>query len=238
LGQAIAPTDISSPGLYVMLGMCAMMGAVLQAPLAALMTVLELTANPNIILPAMLIIVVATLVTSEVFKKESVFLTTLKTLGLEYPLSPLTLHLQRAAVASIMQRDFVRMPELTTLRDVTAALRRRPRWIVVEESSNEAHCLLNPTDLHAYVTDLVAAAEDVSQDGDQLPESSEIQLLKIPGQREDVVNIDIRATLAEALEQLNNSDAQALCVRRTSIPLVAPIMGVLTRADINNYRSN
>ena len=35
LGQAIAPLDVSSPGLYVMLGMAAMMGAVVQAPLAA-----------------------------------------------------------------------------------------------------------------------------------------------------------------------------------------------------------
>ena len=65
LTEAIAPAGGSSPALYVMLGMCAMMGAVVQAPLAALMTVMELTANPNIILPAMLIIVVATLVTSE-----------------------------------------------------------------------------------------------------------------------------------------------------------------------------
>ena len=64
-----------------------------------------------------------------------------------------------------------------------------------------------------------------------------IELLSIPGQREDVVNIDIRATLQEALEELNEQGVRALCVRRTSMPLVAPIMGVLTRDDINNYRS-
>ena len=156
LGQAIAPTDISSPGLYVMLGMSAMMGAVVQAPLAALMTVLELTANPNVILPAMLIIVVATLVCSEVFKKQSVFLTSLKNMGLEYPPSPVTLHLQRAAVASLMHRNFIRMPEKVTASEARAALERKPLWIVVEENNNTAHCLLNPSDLAAWLDELAA----------------------------------------------------------------------------------
>ena len=65
----------------------------------------------------------------------------------------------------------------------------------------------------------------------------EIELLNIPGQREDVVNVDIRATLQEALDSLNKQGVRGLCVRRTSMPLVAPIMGVMTREDINNYRS-
>ena len=68
-----------------MLGMAAMMAAVLQAPLAALVAVLELTANPNVILPAMLVVVGAMLVVSEVFKQRSVFLETLERLGIRYP---------------------------------------------------------------------------------------------------------------------------------------------------------
>src|SRR5690554_7664377 len=71
-----------------MLGMGAMMGAVLQAPLAALMALMELTRNPNIILPGMLIITTASLVTSEAFGKKSLFLTILKNQGLSYQNSP------------------------------------------------------------------------------------------------------------------------------------------------------
>jgi hypothetical protein len=303
LGQAIAPSDVSSPGLYVMLGMAAMMGAVVQAPLAALMTVLELTGNSNAILPAMLIIVVATLVTSEVFQKQSVFLTTLKTLGLEYPPSPVTMHMQRAAVASLMHRNFVRTPERITVSEANALLERKPLWIVVEENKNSAHCLLNPSDLAAWLDELASGASDelegsretrkrakskaaeqsksgenqqVSSSGErhnpagatdqdskidaltnhsdrantqgttEPAESAEaeaapapvaIELLKIPGQREDVVDVDIRSTLQEALDALNKQGVKALCVRRTSMPLIAPIMGVMTRDDINNYRS-
>ena len=84
-GNAMAPGEASEPALYVMLGMAAMMAAVLQAPLAALVAVLELTGNPNIILPAMVIIVVAMLTVRLVFKQRSVFLTTLEGLGIQYP---------------------------------------------------------------------------------------------------------------------------------------------------------
>ena len=85
IGNAAAPEHASEPALYVMLGMAAMMAAVLQAPLAALAAVLELTANPNVILPAMLVVVGAMLVVSEVFKQRSVFLETLERLGIRYP---------------------------------------------------------------------------------------------------------------------------------------------------------
>ena len=75
-GLLISPTDASSQGFYVMLGMAAMMAATLQAPLAALMTVVELTSNAHIILPAMLIVILATLTAGRLFRQPSVFLAT------------------------------------------------------------------------------------------------------------------------------------------------------------------
>ena len=87
--------------------MTAMMAAILQAPLFALMAVLELTANPNIILPAMLIIVVATMTMSQVFRKKSVFMSQLEALGLEYPPSPLAQHLLRTGVENVMSRNYL-----------------------------------------------------------------------------------------------------------------------------------
>ncbi|MDX1527893.1 MAG: chloride channel protein, partial [Gammaproteobacteria bacterium] len=73
VGHSLVPDMSSSEGFYAMLGMGAMMGATLQAPLAALMAVLELTANSNSILPGMFAIVTATLTTRVVFKQRSVF---------------------------------------------------------------------------------------------------------------------------------------------------------------------
>jgi H+/Cl- antiporter ClcA len=61
------------PGFYATVGMVAMMGATLRAPLAALTALLELTANPNIILPGMLAVASAELTNRLFLGKDSVF---------------------------------------------------------------------------------------------------------------------------------------------------------------------
>src|SRR5690606_25212455 len=55
----LMPGSASAIGFYVILGMGAMMGATLNAPLAAMMAILELTYNPNIIFPSMLVVIAA-----------------------------------------------------------------------------------------------------------------------------------------------------------------------------------
>ena len=59
-----------------MLGMAAMMGATLNAPLSAV-AVLELTGNSHVILPGILAIVTATLTRRHVFRCESIYATQL-----------------------------------------------------------------------------------------------------------------------------------------------------------------
>ncbi len=243
IGGYLQPTAATSTGFYVMLGMAAMMAAVLQAPLAALLAVMELTANPNLVLPAMLIIVVATMVTSVVFKQKGVFLSTLDTLGLQYPPDPITLHLQRAGVGSIMNRDVARLPHICTLHDAKIALAGKPRWIVVETAPGEIRCVLSASDLMVYLEDQDArSAEtnsevvDASDNEEEDEQPEEVCLLDIPGERKDVVNVDIRATIEQAQQALRDVEAEALCVRRVAAPLIESVLGVITQEDINSYR--
>lgn len=81
VGQALAPTEASSSGLYALLGMGAMMAGTLQAPLAALTAVLELTGNPNIIMPGMLAVIAATLTSRVLFRQPSVYAVLLRAGG-------------------------------------------------------------------------------------------------------------------------------------------------------------
>jgi H+/Cl- antiporter ClcA len=67
------PMAGGSPGFYATIGMVAMMGATLRAPLAALIALLEMTANPNIILPGMIAVACAELVTRWLRGQKSVF---------------------------------------------------------------------------------------------------------------------------------------------------------------------
>ena len=69
----IAPEQSASPAFYATVGMLAMMGATLRAPLAALTALLELTANPNIILPGMIAVASAELITRVIHGRQSVF---------------------------------------------------------------------------------------------------------------------------------------------------------------------
>ncbi len=223
-GTLVSPNYASESQFYVMLGMAAMMAAVLQAPLAALMTITELTANANIILPGMLIIVMATMTTSEVFGRQGLFLSMLKTLGLKYPPDPVVLHLQRAGIASIMHRDFVRLENTVSVESASRAMELNPSWIVVETESGRLRSLLAANDLKIFLQEHTELAKDDS-----------IKLMELPGMRKDIAPIDVRATLHEGLEKLNSTAAEALCVTRTTAPLIAPVVGVVTREDIDPF---
>ncbi len=236
IGEQLQPGAAASVGLYVMLGMAGTMAAVLQAPLASLMAVLELTANPNVILPAMLVIVVATLMTSVVFRQKSVFLSTLHTLGLEYPPNPVTLHLQRAAVSAIMDRDVVRLDTTCSEADAQAALESAPRWLAVETAPGRISCVLNAADLRAFLVQRPPAESDnAEEEQHEVPEQS-VNLLSIPALRMDVADIDVRATIDEAQQALRAEAVEALCVRQTTAPMISRVLGVITQADIDSYR--
>ena len=218
-GNALAPELASETALYVMLGMAAMMAAVLQAPLAALVAVLELTANPKVILPAMLIIAVATLTVSQLLKQRSVLLTTLATLGVRYPPHPAAQHLMRVGVASLMSRDVVQLPRQPEPAELTSALSTKPEWIVVDIPGG-LPLVLNADDVVAY------HGENVATDPPDLN-----------AMRSTSAGIvDVRATLQEALTELNRVGSNALCVIHAAkkLPADEPItvVGVLTRQDI------
>ncbi len=74
------PDLAGSGGFYAIIGMVAMLSAALRAPLSALIALLELTANPNIILPGMLAVVSANVANLLILGKASVFSTLAETL--------------------------------------------------------------------------------------------------------------------------------------------------------------
>jgi CIC family chloride channel protein len=103
-GIEYIPGLSSAQGLFVMLGMGAMMSAALQAPLAGLIALLELTANPHLILPAMLAIVSANITAKEIFKQDSVFSMLMRDAGFDYRNDPVSQSLRRIGVSSLMNR--------------------------------------------------------------------------------------------------------------------------------------
>jgi len=69
----VAPMAMAPPAFYAIIGMVAMMGASLRAPLATLIALLELTGNPNAILSGMLAVATADITNQLAIGRESVF---------------------------------------------------------------------------------------------------------------------------------------------------------------------
>ena len=219
IGTIILPEHASSPGFYVLMGMGAMMGAVLQAPLSALLAVMELSQNPGIILPAMLVIVVANLTASQIFGHQSIFLSLLDIQGLKLRYNPISIALNRASVASIMERRFICVPHQIDPEQLLLTLAEDPVWLLVQASDTPSFIMLKE-DLAAYLDDANPSADT-------------LDLSLLPVVRRKVTSIQLQATLSEALVTLNEERADALYVHMGTHDM-ASIAGVLTRQDIES----
>jgi len=225
IAQWLMPDSASSTGFYAMLGMGAMMGSALQAPLAALMAILELTQNPNIILPGMLIIVVSSMFASTVFKQKSIFISLLEAQGLNYNHSPAVQALRNVSVLAIMDRKFANTSKTISWSEAQEILRQGPKWILIQHKEKQKITLLPAVDLVRYM-------EQFDKDKGDIPQ--EIELLEIPAQRRDTGIIYAQATLAEALDSFDQHSKGALLVERESSGLKR-VLGVVTQRDIDIY---
>ena len=220
--DSVLPGQVANPAFYAMIGMGTFMGATLQAPLAALTAMLELTANPHIILPGMLALIAAGMVSRELFGKDSVYLVLMKARGLDYRETPLTRALQRMGVANIMERRMEVLMRHIDREQAVTALSTEPRWILVKEDTMPIS-ILPAADLARHL--------EASDDGEP------IDLMEIPAARGEIQPIDFQATLQEALDTLNRHDVEALYVTRNTVPGISRIYGVLTRKEIDRSYS-
>jgi len=209
---------VSNSAFYVLIGMGAMMGASLQAPLAALAAIMELSYHPDIILPGMLAIVVASLVSKRLFRKDSLFITMLRANGMDYDTNPVLQALRRVGVASKMRRSFARTGETLQRDQALALLQDEPDWLVVE-SAQESKYLMPAVDLARYVEE---------------SETDTIELSQIPAQRFRLTAIHLQATLQEAMDKLQQTGAEAIYVEQPTSPGSRRIRGILTRSQIES----
>lgn len=234
-GNMLMPEHASEVGVYSMLGMGAMMGATLQAPLAALMALLELTANPNIILPAMLTIIIANITTHSLFKQPPVYVAMLANQGKELNDTPLQQALRRAGVSSLMNENFVRYDRSLSTKQIETILDSKPEWIVISVENTPAH-LMPAADLARYLEEYANSNDEQQADNvSSEQQDSVIDLLAIPARRMDLSSIPHEATLQEALEALHGSGFEALYVERRVTSTMKSIAGILTHDDIENF---
>jgi CIC family chloride channel protein len=91
---------------FILMGMAGFMAASLNAPLAALLTVVELSGQLEIIVPAMIVITISSITSGQLFKNRSIFTMQLDAQNLIYNKPPIEKTLQKIGVLGLMIEKF------------------------------------------------------------------------------------------------------------------------------------
>jgi CIC family chloride channel protein len=204
-----------------------MMGASLQAPLAALMAILELTANPNTMLPGMVAVITAFLVARVVFRQDPMFVSILRSRGMDFRFDPVAQALERTGVGAVMSRRYAVVERNADAAALDRALVGRPDWLVVVDGD-------------AVVGVLAAGALGLSgedETGSAEGPGAQAAPLALPGKLPAFATVALHATLREARAALDDRRAEAVLVcggaaRRNQV------YGVIGRQDIDSGARN
>lgn len=227
LGQAAAPELASDPTLYSVIGMAACMGAVLGAPLAAILAVIELTQTVSIAMPALLAIVAANLTASGVFHQRPAHRAVLRQLERAVPADPLNQLLHRTDVTSNMEVSVVKVPILLERSTAQTLVNATPAWCLVVRESEDLFLIRGP--------DLVAWLEDKLPEEDT-EEPGPVDLTDVDIRRWTIATVPVQATLRQAMDTLRLLTVEAVCVygsARTGAK--RQLQGIVTRESIERF---
>lgn len=200
-GYFVPSTNLGSD--YALLGMAGMMAATLHAPLAALLAIIELSHQLDIVVPAMIVISSAYIASGQFFKNRSIFIMQLEHQQLAYHAGPIETVLQKVGVLHMMQENFTVLNEPSTdgIRQQLAINNNDKPVIVVKEIEGVKQYNLAQFDLSLH------------------PEAeSLIKTTKMPA-------ISFQATLSEAYHALEDAREGAVYIYRHDVD---NIIGVLT----------
>ncbi len=130
------------------------MAATLHAPLAALVAVMELSYNPDIIVPAMLVITCAYVTTVQLFKNKSIFVLQLELQQLPYKLAPADDVLQKVGVLAMLDKEYLLVSASDDDSQIETILADKPaHQLLIQKTNNpEQPFLLIDYDLDASMT--------------------------------------------------------------------------------------
>ena len=215
IANILMPGSASEVGFYVLLGMGAMMGAVLNAPLAAMIAILELTYSPHIIFPSMLVVVVSCLTTRWAFRCDGLFQTVLDIQGKKSNFALMEQLLSRTGARNIWDTHVKSSTSSVTHAQAENLLSEHPHWIILVEHK----LLMHPADLANYLNDNKSPADTL------------LDLLAIPARRLDMIELDEQTNLYQALASMNHAQVDAAFIKRSH----NPDPGILTRERIDNF---
>ncbi|WP_083602143.1 chloride channel protein [Thalassotalea sp. PP2-459] len=196
------PTD------YALMGMAGFMAATLNAPLAALLAVVELSGQLEVIVPAMLVISTACVSSGQFFKNRSVFVMQLEVQNLLYRQPPIEKTLQRVGVLAAMNTTFELVSDTHIDYLSNRYLKDEGKTLLISRAVDQPEL---------FIWHQARVSEDNSvQSFDNHP----------------LIAIDSRATLAEAYNALSDARRGAVYIYQQD---QSKILGILPFAQIRRF---
>ena len=225
-------------GFYSLLGMGAVMGASLQAPLAALSAMMELTRTPGVIFPGMIAIVIANLTASVVFGKKSLFILMLESNGIDISTNPITQTLRRTGVGSLMNKSIIEMELFTDADKTKDIIAKNSEWLLIKNNNDDEFDNIIATKELAGLLAQGTEEENKELKPQQQTETHDHSIDLSMVLNSSLSNtipaapIHLQATLKEALDKMNDLNLDVLYIKRVVAPGIIRIYGIVTREQI------
>ncbi|MCY4045469.1 MAG: chloride channel protein [Cellvibrionales bacterium] len=218
--NTFAPDVIQADALYPMIGMGAMMAAVMNAPLAALTALIELTGSTEVVLPAMVGIIIANLTCTQIFKQEAPHIIKLHAMGTHQLNSAFEALLERVGIAKLMtQRVYIINNTDISAKAYQAISNQKPRWIIFNDPEHPAFAVKSSA--------LLAKSE--------APTHAPLSIMDLSIKHWQLQPVDYQRSALEGYEQLKQSNVDCLLVENLFDQYGSPIKGIVEMADFENY---
>jgi hypothetical protein len=200
---------------FILMGMAGFMAATLNAPLAALMAIVELSNQIEIVVPAMIVIAVACVTSGQFFKNKSIFVMQANILGLTYRQTPIEKSLQKVGVIGFLNENITLIENGLKVNDEYKAVSLIP-------AKDDRHIIIKNTDGNSYYQ---LISYPVIHNNDQTIESKQLV-------RHQLYPLSSQATLAEAYDTLVEHREGGVYIYDTC---PKDILGIITFEQIRAY---
>jgi CIC family chloride channel protein len=150
----VVPDGLSSPGVYSMVGMGAVAGAVLGAPISTILIVFELTGDYKVTIAVMVAVVLASIIVRDVLGR-SFFIWQLEYRGIDLSGGRENEHLKAIKVRRVMESRIRTVDAGTKLTDLRRRIIRAPSGVVfVTDKQGRLEGMITMADLSEALFDM------------------------------------------------------------------------------------
>jgi H+/Cl- antiporter ClcA len=191
---------------FILMGMAGFMAASLNAPLAALLAVVELSGQLELVLPAMIVITIASIVSRQLCKNESIFTMQLDAQNLLYRKPPIEESLQNIGALAVMKDNLLILEQATSRSIIGEILNSHESKLIINKEPDNHNNKVN----NYYWAEFDAEISD--DEGEDIEHNMVKKLIM-----HKLIPLNHQATLAEAYLALVEQRSGAVYIYHKNI---------------------